>query len=54
MFQTYGINSNTKKQCILGAIMGGTKSLVFSIQREARYWGLEWPGLRGGTGLGFY
>lgn len=35
MFQTYGINSNTKKQCILGAIMGGTKGLVFRMQREA-------------------
>ena len=47
MFQTYRINSTTKKQYILGAIMGGTKSLVVSIQREARYWGLEWPGLKG-------
>ena len=35
MFQTYGVNGNTKKQGIVGTLSDGTENLFYRRQREA-------------------
>lgn len=35
MFKTHGVNSITKKQGIIGALLSGAENLFYRIQREA-------------------